>query len=291
MARQTLSDTFGEWKPQIIEGAKFITPTLAVVVYGSYRIYTAWRYRLFQNVIHFNKTHIERTAANKYRVNLRMLMEKPINHVIASEGGIRRLHKYAHKKHKEDSNASMIVHLDGTKDWVPRSQAMDHWMIYSGITNQLSSLSAPMWLSKRYENASTLNPDNFYITSILGYNLNEKNEAMHKIRVYCIKEQLMNQLLGDLKHDYLYAADDIWESLLEDVDMLHGATINHWRIIRDILRKYDTHPKRDDGTIKWGQPLCRIELYDMLDGDSNISGDMPKDTFTTWPSKKDDCMQ
>ena len=270
-----------KWKPRTIEAAKLIGVPLLLVGIGSYKIYRRWKWRLFENVIHFNKTDITPTASNKYRINLRMLMEKPINHVIASEGGIKRLHKYAQKKNNhQNANASMIVHLP---------KEMDHWMICSGITNQLSSLSAPIWLSKRYENSSMINPDNSYIVSILGYDLKQQNDAMHKIRVYCIKERLMDQLLGVLKQDYLYNTDEIWQSLLEDCDEVHVATINHWMIVRDILRKYDTHPRRSDGVIKWGQPLCRVELYDLFDRDNDISGNVPKDTFTTWPSWKEDC--
>ena len=98
----------------------------------------------------------------------------------------------------------------------------------------------------------------------------ERKWVNAKIRVMLIQEKMVQQLLEDMKAERALTEQGMdtthefqqngksWTAKLEDP--VHQ---DRWELIKTIVRTYEHQERRENGKLKWGKPLCDIELCTM----------------------------
>ena len=258
-------------KPEVLIEIGLISIPLLITGLASTRIYLrtkrSWKQREFYNVINISLNTIIRTptsngSAHSFRYNLyfRTLMEKELSVVIQNEEGTNQVIEAARRTRQNAESPFVII-----------NDSHLHWSVCNKIANSVSSLCAPAFIHRdivyhnmlsQSDSVSNMDSkDSVNIASniesgvyLMALTCEPAQETINaKIRVMLIQDRMVQQLSEDIKAGHL--DENSWQTKLEN-------PVHHlrWELIRHIVTAYEQQERTESGRIKWGKPLCDIEL-------------------------------
>jgi len=248
VARTTLADKLQE---QINSNVLLRLPLMIAVSFmiggvTSYRLYAqsskAWRSRQFYSTINVTLNTVTRNpsadgAAEGYNIFFRTLLELEAKAVIPNEKGLELLLKAARKSNVEQPLIEM-------------PDQNTQWTICNHLANRISSLSASAFLHRDILSQHEAVRSESYIMVLASEPATAATNA--KIRVHLIKRAVLEQLIKDSDSD---EREVDWSDKLKNKEFLF-----RWQVLRRILDIYRQQTRQNEGHIRWGSPLCEIEL-------------------------------